>query len=313
MTTKENQTITRRNFLGFAAAATVGTVLAACQPRAMNMVKSAEGKAPPMKVKEVIDAIITACGTGIIPDTVDLLLAGDLEAEVTSVATAFMTTPDVIREVAERGANLIISHEPIYYTDTDQLDWLQEDPVYLAKLALIKETGMNIWRFHDYSHSTFPDLIISGILRDLGWEDYGSPTFPFIYTIPETTVSKLVKLLKKQLGNDTVRVVGDAGVKVKKVGLFIGGISSGCGADTMTMEFMQEHDLDLIIAGEILEWMLCSYVRDAAQLGLNKAMIVAGHVHTEEAGMKYLPEWLADILPGLPAFFVESGDPYRYV
>lgn len=266
-----------------------------------------------MKVQEVIDAIITACGAGKISGTVDRLLAGDLEAEVTGMATAFMTTPDVIREAANRGANLIISHEPIYYTDTDMNSWLEGDPVYVNKLALIKETGMNIWRFHDYSHSKFPDLIISGVLRDLGWENYGKPTYPFIYTVPATTVKELVKLLKKRLGNTTVRVVGDTDVKVEKVGLLIGGISSGSGSDTTPMKLMREHNLDVAIAGDVLEWMLPSYVRDAAQLGLKKALIIAGHNHTEESGMKYLPEWLAEILPGVPAFFVESKDPYQYV
>ncbi len=53
-------------------------------------------------------------------------------------------------------------------------------------------------------------------------------------------------------------------------------------------------------------------VREAAQFGLNKVLIVAGHNRTEEAGMKHLPEWLATILPGLPAFFVEAGVPYQY-
>jgi putative NIF3 family GTP cyclohydrolase 1 type 2 len=79
------------------------------------------------------------------------------------------------------------------------------------------------------------------------------------------------------------------------------------------MELMHSHDLDVIVAGEILEWTLCAYVRDAAQLGLNKALIVAGHNRTEEAGMKHLPGWLSTVLPGLPVFFVEAGDPYHYV
>jgi hypothetical protein len=81
----------------------------------------------------------------------------------------------------------------------------------------------------------------------------------------------------------------------------------------MPMELMHSRDLDVIVAGEILEWTLCAYVRDAAQLGLNKALIVAGHNRTEEAGMKHLPDWLSTFLPGLPVFFVEAGDPYQYV
>ena len=148
--------------------------------------------------------------------------------------------------------------------------------------------------------------------RDLGWEAYGDAENPFLYTIPPTTVPALTGLLKERLGIESVRVIGDAQTRVKKVGLLIGGGSLGLGSDTMPMELMREHDLDVIVAGEILEWTLCAYVRDAAQLGLQKALIVAGHNRTEEAGMKHLPEWLSSVLPGMQVCFVESGDPYRY-
>ena len=54
-------------------------------------------------------------------------------------------------------------------------------------------------------------------------------------------------------------------------------------------------------------------VRDAAQLGLNKALIVLGHNRSEEVGMKHLPEWLAPLLPGIPVQFSEAGEPFTYV
>ena len=172
---------------------------------------------------------------------------------------------------------------------------------------------MNIWRFHDHIHSMTPDLIFAGVQRDLGWESYNDPADRFLYTIPPTTVPALAELLKERLGIEKVRVVGSTEARVEKVGLLIGGGSLGLGSDTMPMEIMRRHDLDVIVAGEILEWTLCAYVRDAAQLGMNKALIVAGHNRTEEAGMKYLPGWLAAVLPGLPAWFVEAGDPYQLI
>jgi putative NIF3 family GTP cyclohydrolase 1 type 2 len=223
-----------------------------------------------------------------------------------------MATPEVIRQAAKCGANLIITHEPTFFSHADGLGWLEGDEVYQRKQALIAELGMNIWRFHDHIHAMTPDRIFAGVLRDLGWEAYETPSNRHIYTIPPTTVPALADLLKERLGIEAVRVVGNAEAHVEKVGLLVGGGSLGLGSDTMPMELMRDNDLDVIIAGEILEWTLCAYVRDAAQLGLNKALIVAGHNRTEEAGMKHLPEWLAAILPSLPVFFVEAGDPYQY-
>ena len=265
-----------------------------------------------MKVIEAVDAILNACAIARISDTCDRLMTGDWEVEVTGIATTFMATPEVILAAAARGANLIITHEPTFFTHADGLDWLEGDEVYRRKQALIEKTGMNIWRFHDHIHSMTPDLIFAGVQRDLGWEAYGDPNNAFLFSIPPTSVPALAELLKTRLGIEQVRVVGNQATRVEKVGLLIGGGSLGLGSDTMPMELMRTYNLDVIIAGEILEWTLCAYVRDAGQLGLNKALIVAGHNRTEEAGMKHLPEWLASVLPGLPIFFIEAGDPYLY-
>jgi putative NIF3 family GTP cyclohydrolase 1 type 2 len=266
-----------------------------------------------MNVQQVVDSLLAACAIPRIPHTCDQLITGSWDAEVRSIATTFMATPDVIRAAADKGANLIITHEPTFFTHADELGWLAGDEVYRRKQELIQSLGMNIWRFHDHIHTMNPDLIFAGVQRDLGWEAYADPANAFLYTLPPTTVPALAQLLKDKLEVQTVRVVGNPAARVERVGLLIGGGSLGLGSDTMPMELVRQHNLDVIIAGEILEWTLCAYLRDAAQLGLNKALIVAGHNRTEEAGMKHLPAWLATVLPGLPTFFVEAGDPYSYV
>lgn len=266
-----------------------------------------------MKVNEVVDAILKASAVKNISKTCDQLITGDWDAEVKGIATTFMATPEVIHRAEERGCNLIITHEPTFFTHADERGWLEDDEVYQRKLALITDLRMNIWRFHDHIHAMQPDLIFAGVQRDLGWEKYGDPSNSFLYTIPPMSVPALAGLIKERLEIEVVRVVGDTEMQVKKVGLLIGGGSLGLGSDTMPMELIRSHDLDVIVAGEILEWTLCAYVRDAAQLGFPKALIIAGHNRTEEAGMKHLPEWLSNVLPSLPVFFVEAGDPYHYV
>lgn len=89
-----------------------------------------------MKVQEVIDRILLdCCGGRRLEQTCDVLAGGSEEMEVTGIVTTFMATVDVIKEAIAAGANLIITHEPTYYTGNDTLDWLQQDPVYLAKKA----------------------------------------------------------------------------------------------------------------------------------------------------------------------------------
>jgi len=52
------------------------------------------------------------------------------------------------------------------------------------------------------------------------------------------------------------------------------------------------------------------YVRDAADAGLRKAIILLGHCVSEEAGMRYLASWLGELLPDVPVEFLPAGDPF---
>ena len=79
------------------------------------------------------------------------------------------------------------------------------------------------------------------------------------------------------------------------------------------MRHMRQENIDVAICGDITEWTLSAYVRDAAQLGMNKGMLVLGHERSEEWGMKYLPEWLKSITGEIPVTFVNAKEPFTYI
>ena len=266
-----------------------------------------------MKVKEVVDRILSAANTPPIPETCDQLMAGDWDYEVTGIVSTFMATVDVIKETISNGANLIITHEPTYFTARDQTDWLKEDEVFKLKQDLIVRNKINIWRFHDHMHRIRPDLIYVGLNEELGWEQYRTLNDPHCYLIPTTTVEKLSVFLKEKLNVKAVQIIGSKNSNVERVGFLVGGGSLGLGSEQMPMELMRNKQLDVIVCGEILEWTLCAYVRDAAQLGLNKSLIILGHNRTEEVGMKHLPIWLEKLFPDLPISFLEAGEPFSYL
>ncbi len=263
-----------------------------------------------MIVKNVVDRIVKECRVSYLEKSCDLLIEGNWHNEVTGIVTTFMATVEVIKETASKGANLIITHEPTYFTAWDQTNWLNGDPVYLAKLKLIRDYVINIWRFHDHMHLTNPDLIYAGLVKEIGWETYHHPIEKHCFLIPQTTVKELAEFLKDKLQVKNVRVVGALEGCVERVGILVGGGSLGLGREEMPMELMRRADLDVLVCGEITEWTLCAYVRDAYQLGLNKALIVLGHNRTEEVGMKHLTVWLKSLFPELPVWFIESGEPF---
>lgn len=268
-----------------------------------------------MKVQEVIDRILLdCCGGRKLEQTCDVLASGNEEMEVTGIVTTFMATVDVIKEAIAIGANLIITHEPTYYTGMDSLDWLQQDPVYLAKKKLIDEHGIAIWRFHDHMHLADTDRIYDGLLKELEWADKKlDDKDSWGYQIEETTVGALAGFLKQRLGMEVIQIVGNPNDACSRIGILVGGGSLGMGREQMPMELMQAKELEVMICGDITEWTLCAYVNDASMLGLKKAMIVIGHERSEEWGMKYMAKWLKPLVDGLPVTFIDAKEPFLYM
>lgn len=268
-----------------------------------------------MKVQEIIDRILDkSCGGPKLEQTSDVLVSGSPDMEVKGIVTTFTATVDVIRETITAGANLIITHEPTYFTGADGVGWLQNDPVYAAKKKLIDDNGIAIWRFHDHMHMAKSDLIYDGLVQELGWEDKKlDEASPWAYVIDRTTIGELAAFLKSKLGMTVVRIVGKPESPCSRIGVLVGGGSLGLGREEMPMELMRDKELDVMVCGDITEWTLCAYVNDASMLGMNKAMIVVGHERTEEWGMKYLADWLLPLVDGLPVKFVDAREPFVYL
>jgi len=268
-----------------------------------------------MNVQEVIDAVIEdSCGSVRLEKTSDQLVCGDPDMQVSGVVTTFMATVDVIKQTIEVGANLIVTHEPTFYTGKDKLDWLQDDPLYLAKQKLIEEADLAIWRYHDYMHMAKPDRIYEGLIKEIGWENnLLEKESQFCYQINQTTLRELANFFKERLDMDAVRIVGNPDMLCSKVGILVGGGSLGLGREQMPMELMRSEDLDVMICGEITEWTLTAYVNDASMLGMNKGMLIIGHERSEAWGMKYMAKWLKPLVDGLPTTFLDAKEPFLYL
>jgi putative NIF3 family GTP cyclohydrolase 1 type 2 len=263
------------------------------------------------RIQNVVDVMIGAVEGAPWADSVDTFKAGDPAQTVTGVVTTFTATMDVLRRAVELGANLIVTHEPTYYDHRDDTGWLSDDPVYVAKRAFIEERGLTIWRFHDYWHRHSPDGIITGVVRRLGWERYletaDDRDWRVTAAIPPVTVAELVDQVKQRLELPLVRTVADPAMTCRRVGLLIGGIPA-----PIQIRAFVDLDLDCIMAGEITEWQVCEYVRDAIAQGRPRALIAVGHARSEEDGMRYLAEWLGERLDGVAVTHVPVGNPFTF-
>lgn len=269
-----------------------------------------------MTVQQVISALLDGlCGGFHIQPSCDQIACGDPEAEVTGIVTTFMATVEVIRKSIELGANLIITHEPTWFSGDDQTDWCEQDSVYLAKKKLLEDNGITVWRFHDHMHmGGGVDYIYAGLLRELGWEKYlrRDVQQPWVYELPETTLRELALELKALFEMDTIQTIGKPDCRIRRAGILVGGGSLGLGREVMPMEVMERNELNVLICGDITEWTTCAYINDAQQLGMERCMITLGHERTEEPGMKHLPALLRRYVHGVPIQFVSAREPFVY-
>lgn len=276
-----------------------------------------------MTVREIIDGIINKCGIPPLPtdQTCDQLMIGSFDTEVTKVVSTFMATVDVIRQAIDLGANFIITHEPTWFTGRDGTEWVQDDPVYIEKRRLLEENNISVWRFHDHMHMATEDGIYRGWDQEFSWGQYKMPDVPgskvnhfgACYEIPATTLRDLCGYFKKTINMDVVQIVGNPDMPVRRVSVLVGGGSLGLGIEEMPMMQMLERDIDVVICGDITEWTLSAYVRDAAALGFNKGMLVLGHERSEEWGMKHLCQWLKSITGDTEVVFIDAGEPFSYL
>ena len=238
--------------------------------------------------------------------TCDGFKCGNPQDECTGIVTTCQASVAVIREAIRLGANLIVVHEPTFYTHMDKTEWLQGNPVYEAKRRLLDEHGIAVWRDHDHIHAHEPDGIFSGVAAELGWElnEDGSLKNP-------TTVREMALDMKEKMGLNAVRVIGNLDATVTKVVL---GGHLGFEPQEQAIRQMEEAGAQVLLPGETIDWTVLPYARDAGQMGMDRAIIAVGHISWEELGMKHMVGWLGDLIDhALPITFVRSADMYQYV
>lgn len=262
---------------------------------------------PKITSRQVVERIQKQIGVSWREQTVDTFKAGDPDMPIKGIATTMMATYEMLERAGKAGRNLIITHEPTFYGHFDRLDELagEGDRVLAAKQALIKKYNLVIWRFHDHWHMRRPDGIYAGVTRALGWETYNNSSDHRVFRLPQTSLAALASELKRKLGAKAIRVIGDPKMKVMKVGL-----APGAGGYTGHRKLLQRDDVEVLIYGEAPEWETALYGDDASAAGLNKALIILGHIPSEQAGMEECARWLKGFVTEVPVEFIPTKEPF---
>jgi putative NIF3 family GTP cyclohydrolase 1 type 2 len=117
------------------------------------------------------------------------------------------------------------------------------------------------------------------------------------------TALEIARVAEKKLNTKHIRIAGckdEPGTRLSCSFGFAGNVAE------------ELENNDFYICGEITEWCDGELVRDYAQLGYNKALIVLTHEVSERAGMQLLTNKLKVVFPEIVFRYIESGSLYTY-
>jgi len=287
----------RRKFVGNLSIATVAIAATPVLSKA-SLFKIDDS----ITVGQIMDKFISQVPGSPFPNTVDTLKAGNRDTVVKGIVTAMFPTVPVIRQAIDLNANFILCHEPTFYNHEDDVTWLQNDDVYRYKAGLLKQHGIAIWRNHDYIHSLRPDGVITGVVDQLDWKKYQKTPDTFDMGTG-VSLSELISHAKKKLNIEKVRYIGDLNQNCKNVLLMVG--AAGGKAQISAINTIKP---DVLVCGEISEWETAEYVRDARAEGRQLALVVLGHIASEEAGSVFMADWLKQYFPNIKTTHINCGN-----
>jgi putative NIF3 family GTP cyclohydrolase 1 type 2 len=178
------------------------------------------------------------------------------------------------------------------------------DRVYAGKNAFIDAHALAIFRLSEHWNARKPDPRAVGLAAAAGWTRYAVGGDALRYEVPPTRLDALASHLKTSLGiRGGMRAIGKPETTVRRIGL-LPGLTAIAAAVAMMPT------VDVIVAGEVVEWETPTYVQDVVFAGLEKGFISIGRVVDEAQGMQVCADWLRALVPEVPVRFIPAGDPY---
>lgn len=267
--------------------------------------------ATPLSAADVVDRLLAATGVPARATTVDGVLDGDPATPVSRAAVTTMATLDVLRRAADAGAQLVVTHEPLYFDHADaaRRDLEAEaDPVYAAKRRFVAERGLVVAHLHDRWHDRRPDGVDAATAEALGWrlDPAAAADGLALATVGPTTLGELARYVAARLGATALRYLGDPDAVVRRVGLDLGFRGAA-----RNRALLRRPDVDVAVVGECHEWETGEYAADAVATGVAAGLVVVGHVPSEQAASAAVAALLRRAVPGLGVDVVATPDLFR--
>jgi putative NIF3 family GTP cyclohydrolase 1 type 2 len=256
----------------------------------------------------------------------DGILQGSADTKVTGIVTTFAPTLDVLRRAVAFGKNTIICREAPFYSRGERapLFWrngpapskelTDNDAVCRAKQEFITQNSLVIIRFYDNWDARKTDGQLRGLTHALGWASFhlagtsGVDAYDprnVYFRLPQTPLNNLAQDLKQKLKIQGVRIVGDPTSSVGKLAL-----NHGLLLVADAERILREPGIDVVVAGDVVEWEAGPYFQDLVTAGKTKGLILLGDEASEEPGSGEMAAWLKGFITEVPIEWIPAGEPF---
>jgi putative NIF3 family GTP cyclohydrolase 1 type 2 len=233
------------------------------------------------------------------------VLWGPADRSADAVLVCWMATVEAIREAAAEGCGIILSHEMLTFHDYFPAKAAREPwAADRARLALLKAHGITVLRAHgtvDPSHVMPHFIRTAGLTAPLELGDVWS-----LHDEPPIALGALARKLADALGMDAVRVTGEPGRVVRRVGVMVGGLGLDRHVDRWEKHLVGK-GVEAIVAGETNDFAQ----RFALDAGIG--LIETCHSATENPGLSALTDDLARAFPAARFLFHKCPIPWTMI
>jgi putative NIF3 family GTP cyclohydrolase 1 type 2 len=252
--------------------------------------------------------------------SVDRIIAGDGAIVVRGIAVVWMPTWASLRDAHANGLNVVVAHEPTFYShyDLDRWDDTFAKPPAAARAAIestqdakrrwIKENNMAVIRCHDVLDA-MPGGVVDSFAAALGFSTADYLSAPPHYRVirlaqpaPAAEVARRLADAFGPLGQPGVAFYGDPNRGVTTLGL-----GTGFGCDPWRFVELGA-EMAVTIDDRIKTWIEGEWAEDSGY-----PIVVIHHGTSEEWGVRRLAQIIAGKFPELPVQLLPQGCTFRWI
>jgi hypothetical protein len=138
------------------------------------------------------------------------------------------------------------------------------------------------------------------------WETYRTDESFKSFHMPDVKLGHILRDIEVRLEPTAIKHIGDQDMAYENVITSWGFMMMEKG-----VKLINRHENCVLITGETHEWELVEYVHDAHQMGLSKALVMVGHVASEESGVEFFGNYLQERSPSLSISYIRTNDPFK--